>query len=300
MATQALSYTNAKERYVAAFFEGAGTHVSVQNQSWAKTFDWRFDANVAAIQSAPITGIGDFSSWNKTDTVSASTIAALDPQILTYVAYAAKVNFDPFTADEIRGYREGVLGQMGFAAASTINEAASAIKASAFTANMVHGTLPLFATTHEKASGTRSNKYAGVFDRAAYLSMRNGMVTWNNYQGQVMNLTGAGLTIEFHPNNREAVFQAVKSPVTSSQGQLNIAAQDNVELIENEYYDDNDDVIMETKIPGRQPFIAWQRMAPRMGVAMENGGLTESVTVVFGYVFGAKGVPDGAFGATSD
>lgn len=300
MATSALSYTNAKQRYTAAFMEGVNQNVAVQNQAQMSTFDWRYDENVAAIQSAPYTGIGALSTWNKSDTISASAIEALDPQVITYVAYVAKLNFDPFTPSEINGYRDSCVRKLGFAAASTIAEAAAAIKASAFTTNMVHGTKPLFSTTHEKASGTRSNKYSGTFDRTAYLSMRNGMVTWTGYQGQVTNLTGAGLTCEFHPDNREAAYQAIKSRVTSNQEQYNVAADDNVVMIENEYYDDADDVILETRIPDAKPFGAWQRMAPRMFTDVENGGAIECVTVVMGYVFYAKGVPDGAFGATSD
>lgn len=300
MATSALSHTNAKQRLTAAFMEGAGQSVSVKDQSWTKTFEWRFDDNVAAIQSAPYTGIGAVATWDKSSTISASPIAALDAQIITYLAYAACVKFDPFTPNEIVGYRESVLAELGFAAASGIAEAAAAIKASAFTANMVHGTKPLFATDHEKASGTRANKYSGVFDRTAYLSMRNGMVTWPSYQGHIANYTGAGLTCEFAPANREAATQAIKSLTTSAQGQINVAAGDNVTMIENEYFDDSDDVILGTLVPGKRAFGAWQRMAPQLFTGIENGGAIETVTVVMGMVFYARGTPDGAYGCSSN
>ena len=71
-------------------------------------------------------------------------------------------------------------------------------------------------------------------------------------------------------------------------------------MIENEYYDDSDDVILETRIPDSKPFGAWQRMAPTMYTDTENGGAIETVTVVMGFAFYAKGVPDGAYGASSN
>lgn len=299
MATSAFSTSNVKRTLTKAFIEGAGNHVDVRNQTWTRTFRWRYD-NAAALIDAPWTGLGNYSTWNKSDTINASSFAALDPQTHTYVAYVAKIAFDPFTPDEIPGYREGCMRKLGFSAASTISEAAAAIKAAAFTDNVVHGTKPLFSTTHERASGTRSNKYSGSWDRTAYITIRNGMQTWTNYQGQIYDLTGAGYGIEFHPDNEEAVVQSVKSRVTSDQLQVNIAADDNVLFIKNPYYEDEDDVIVHTLIPDEQAFGAWERKAPQMYVDTENGGAVDTVTVVMGYAFYAVGVPDGAFGATND
>lgn len=300
MATSALSTSNHKRRLQKSYFEGANQAASVRNQQWTITFDWRYDKNAAAILSSAMTGIPDFSTWDKSATISASSIASLDAATITYVAYAAKVSFDPFTPDEIEGYREGVMRKLGFSGASTISEAAAAIKADAFTTNMVHGTKPLFSTTHERASGTRSNKGSTGFDRAAFLAGRNALVTWTNYQGQNYNLTGAGLAVEYHPDNNEAVKQAIRSPTTSSQNQVNVAADEDVIFIENPYLDDEDDVIVHCRVEGEQPFVAWERMAARAYFDTENGGAIDTATIVFGYAFAAKGTPDGAFGITDD
>lgn len=298
MATAALSTSNVKRKLTKAFMEGAGQHVSVKNQNWAQTFRWRYERDQAALVNAPMTGVGDFSTWDKSATISPSTVAALDPKTITYVAYAAKVTFDPFTPSEIEGYRESVIRKLGFSAASTINEAAAAIKAAAFTTNMVHGTKPLFATDHERASGTRSNKVTGTFNRSAYLTMRNGFFTWTNYQGQIHDLSGAGFTVEYHPDNEEAVHQAIRSRLTSDQQQINIAADDDVVFVRNAYLDATDDVILGTRVPDEQAFTAWERLPPQMYLDTENGGAIDTVTIVMGYAFEGTGLPDGAFGCS--
>ncbi len=299
MATAAFSISNVKRSLTRAFIEGAGNHVDVKNQSWTKTFRWRYD-KAAAIIDAPWTGLGNYSTWDKSATINPSAFTALDPQTHTYVAYAAKISFDPFTPDEIDGYREGCMRKLGFSAASTISEAAAAIKAAAFTTAMVHGTKALFATDHERASGTRSNKVAATYDRAAQITMRNGFKTWTNYQGQVYDLSGAGLAIEYHPDNAEAVIQATQSALTSDQQQINILSRDTYVYVENPYFDDADDVICHTLVPDEQAFGAWERMAPKMYTDTENGGAIDTVTVVMGYAFYGVGVPDGAFGCTND
>lgn len=299
MATAAFSISNVKRSLTRAFIEGAGHHVDVRNQAWTKTFRWRYD-KAAAIIDAPWTGLGNYGTWDKSATINASTFAALDPQTHTYVAYAAKISFDPFTSDEIDGYREGCMRKLGFSAASTISEAAAAIKAAAFTTAMVHGTKALFATDHERASGTRSNKVSATYDRAAQITMRNGFKTWTNYQGQVYDLSGAGLAIEYHPDNAEAVIQATQSALTSDQQQINILSRDTYTYVENPYFDDADDVICHTLVPDEQAFGAWERMAPKMYTDTENGGAIDTVTVVMGYAFYGVGTPDGAFGCTND
>ncbi len=298
MPTAALSTSNAKRRMTKAFMEGAGHHTSVKDQSWAKTFRWRYEKDQAAILSAPYTGVPNFGTWDKSATISADAIAALDPQTITYVAYAAKVSFDPFTPTEIEGYRESVVRKLGFAGASTIAEAAAAVKAAAFTTNMSHGSKPLFAVDHEKASGTRSNKVVGTYDRAAHLTMRNGFFTWENYQGQVYDLSAAGLTIEYHPDNEDAVMQATRSRVTSDQNQVNIVADDQLTYVRNPYFTGTDDVILGTMVPDEQAFMAWERLAPQMYLDTENGGAIDTVTIVFGYAFAGVGTPDGAFGCS--
>lgn len=299
MTTAAFSTSNVKRTLTKAFIEGAGNHVDVKNQAWTRTFRWRYDKS-AAVVDAPYTGLGNYATWDKSATISASAFTAMDPQTHTYVAYVAKVSFDPFTPDEVDGYREGCMRKLGFSAASTISEAAAAIKAAAFTTAMVHGSKYLFATDHERASGTRSNKTSGNYDRAAHITMRNGMRTWTNYQGQVYDLTGAGYSVEFHPDNEEAVIQATRSALTSDQQQVNILANDNILYVSNPYLDDADDVIMGTLIPDEQAFGAWERMAPKMYTDTENGGAIDTVTVVMGYSFYGVGVPDGAFGCTND
>lgn len=300
MATAAFSISNVKRELTKAFIEGAGNHVDVRNQNWTRTFRWRYDRNAAAVRDAAYTGLPNYGTWDKSATINPSGFAALDPQVHTYVAYAAKISFDPFTPDEVEGYREGCMRKLGFSAASTISEAAAAIKAAAFTTNMVHGTKPLFAVDHERASGTRSNRVNATYDRPTHITMRNGMRTWTNYQGQVYDLTGAGYSIEFHPDNEEAVMQATRSPATSDQNQVNILRDDNIVYINNPYLDETDDVIMGTLIPDEQAFGAWERKAPQMYLDTENGGAIETVTVVMGYAFYGIGLPDGAFGCTND
>ncbi|MFO0749134.1 MAG: hypothetical protein U1F43_26250 [Myxococcota bacterium] len=82
--------------------------------------------------------------------------------------------------------------------------------------------------------GTRSNKISSIYDRAAYLTARNGIATWDDYQGggMVYDLSGAGLFVTYHPNNREAVKQSFLSSVTSSQQQYNVASEDDVTTVE--------------------------------------------------------------------
>ena len=267
MGTTAFSTDNVKRRLAQAWFEGSNQNVAVANQDWTMCFDWRYDKNVAGILAAAMTGIPDYSEWNKSDTLSPQAIAALDAKTVTYVAYAATVNFDPFTPDEIPDYEASVMRKLGFSAAATINEAAAGVKADAFTTNSVHGSKHLFATNHEMVGGTRGNLVtSATFDRAAYLSARNGMITWKNYQGQNYDLSGAGLCVEYHPDNDEAVKQAILSRVTSDQGQVNIAADDAVTFIRNPYYDETDDVVVCTKVEGErrgEPGNAWRRVSTR-------------------------------------
>lgn len=303
MATSDLSTSNVIQTLTTSFVEGAGANVSVSDQAWADTFDWRYESNVGAIQSSPMTGIPDIGTWDKSATIAAANMKALAPRTITYTAFAAKFNFDPFTPDEIPNYESDVMWKLGFSTASTISEAAASIKADAFTVNgLSHGNKPLFAVDHEQLASlasTRSNKVSTGFDRAAYLAVRSGMLAWQNYQGQITNLTGAGYTIECHPASEDAVKQAILSPVTSNMGQVNIAASDNVGFCVNPYLDDEGDVIVHNKIAGMKPFIAWERMAPRIFLDTENGGAIRSATVVFGYAFSTKGIPDGAFGISA-
>lgn len=303
MATSALSVSNHKLRLTTSFFEGVGQTRALRDPTWMDTFDWRFD-KANQLLAAAMTGIPSYSTWTEGSTISPGAIASLDPKNMTYVAYAASVAFGPLTPDEIPNYREGVLAKLGFSAMSTIFEAAAAAKADAFTENTgnheVHGDKALFATDHEQASGTRSNKIASSFDRAAYLTARNGMMTWENYQGQIFDLTGAGVTIEYHPNNDEAVKQAILSSVTSSQGQYNVAGDDDVTFVRNPYFEDADDVIVQTRVVGEKPFVGWERLPPTMFVGRDTANVNEVVTIVMAYGFGNKGTPDGAFGITSD
>lgn len=300
MGTTAFSTDNVKRKLATSWFEGANQNVAVANQSWALTFDWRYDRNVAGILAAAMTGIPDYSSWNKSDTLSPQAIAALDAKTITYVAYAATVNFDPFTPDEIPDYEASVMRKMGFSAASTISEAASSVKADSFSTNSVHGSKHLFATDHEMVGGTRGNLISSaVADRAAYISGRNGMITWKNYQAQNYDLTGGGISVEYHPDNDENVKQAILSRVTSAEGQINVANEDNVTFVRNPYLDSTSDVILGTKVEGDRAYGAWERMAPRLYTDTTNGGAIRQATIIFGYAFYTKGTPDGAFGITT-
>ena len=125
MTTAAFSTSNVKRTLTKAFIEGAGNHVDVKNQAWTRTFRWRYDKS-AAVVDAPYTGLGNYATWDKSATISASAFTAMDLQTHTYVAYVAKVSFDPFTPDEVDGYREGCMRKLGFSAQRTMRAASSA------------------------------------------------------------------------------------------------------------------------------------------------------------------------------
>lgn len=305
MATSALSVSNVKQRLALVMFEGANNNQALQDAGWMDTFDWRYDQDRKQIDAAAMTGIPSFSNWNEVADVTPSGITSLDQKNFTYVALAASVTFGPLTPSEIPNYRQLVLRKLGFSTISTIYETAASAKADAFTEttgnHAVHGTKSLFATDHEMVGGTRSNKIvSATFDRAAYLAGRNGMRTHNNYQGQVFDLTAAGISVEYHTNNDEAVKQAILSKVTSDQQQINIAANDKVRFIANPYFEDEDDVILGTEIEGEKAFLGWERLPPTMFVGRDSKNVNEQVTIVMAYGFGSKGVPDGAFGITAD
>ena len=304
MATNALSVSNVKQRLVMSMFEGANQNRALSEAAWMDTFDWRYDQDRKQIDAAAMTGIPSFSSWTEGNNISPSGITSLDTKSLTYVALAASVVFGPFTPSEIPNYKALVMRKLGFSTISTIYEAAAAAKADAFTENTgnheVHGDKALFATDHEMSGGTRGNKIvSAVFDRPTYLVGRNGMMTWNNYQGQVFDLTAAGLSIEYHVNNDEAVKQAILSRVTSDQQQYNVANEDNVVFVRNPYFEEEDDVIMQTRIEGEKAFLGWERLPPTMYVGRDTANVNEVVTVVMGYAFGNKGTPDGVFGVSA-
>lgn len=298
MATSSFSTSNVYDTVVASFFEGAAQSVAAKSPQWEETFDWE-DGVASAKRLAPMTGIGDMATWDKTSAIDPQSPAALDPQAWTYVAWAARVRLGIFQVEEIPNYRQAVLNKAGFSAMSTIAEAAASAKADGFTVNQVHGTKPFFATNHERASGTRSNKIATAYDRTAYNAARDGMATWTNYQGQNYNLTGAGLAIEYYPTNRQNVVSSVRSGLTSDQNQFNVAAMDDVIFVENPHLDSASDVIMHSRVPGSRGFKAWKRKGMTIFADRGESDVQEQYTIVFAYGFRAGATPDGAFGITA-
>lgn len=306
MALNALSTSNVKDRDLQTFFAGGQQHVGVSNPAWEQMYDWSYQSNVNTIQMGAMSGVGKFASWSGEATISPSAIEAMDSKSLSYGIFAASVAVNPYVAAEVPGYRDLILSRLGFAAASTIHSAAGIALAGSFTSSSgndkVHATKPLIAADHEMVGGTRSNKISSAYDRAAFLAARNGMTTWQDYQGSmVYNLTGAGFNVAFHPSNREAVIQSFASTVTSSQNQFNVAGLDDVNLVECPYLADEDDVLVSTRIDGSKPFKAWERQAPTLSIGYDasKGGL-EIITCHLAYGFGNGGTPDGVFGITAD
>lgn len=305
MALNALSVSNVKDRDLQTFFAGAGKHRGNTNPAWQEMYDWSYQGNVNQIQVGAMSGVGNFGSWDGESTISPSTIQAMNAKSMSYGVFAASVAVNSYTAEEVPNYRELILDRLGFCAAGTIAKAAGIALAAAFTSNTgnhaVHGSKPLIATDHEMEGGTRSNKISAIYDRSAYLAARNGIVTWEDYQGVINDLGGAGLNVAFHTHNREAVLQSFGSSVTSSQNQLNVAGLDNVNLVECPYLADEDDVLVSTRIDGAKPFKAWERKAPELRIFNDatKGGL-EVITCHLAYGFGNAGVPDGVFGITAD
>lgn len=296
MPTSSFSTSNVFDTVTMAAFEGASAAAAVADPTWEDTFDWT-EGIASAMKLAPYTGVGDFSTWNGLDAITAESPAAMDAQTMTYVAYAARVRLGILQLQELPGYREGTFRKIGFSAASTIAEAAASAKADAFTANLVHGTKTFFATDHEtQGGGTRGNVASTGFDRTAYLVARAALKKWVNFQNQILDLTGAGLILEYHPDSHEQVRQAVMSIVTSDQGQLNVASLDNVRFVENAHLDSPTDVIVHCNVPEQRGFKAWERMPLVIFPDRGESDVQEQYTAVMAYGFRAKATPDGAYG----
>lgn len=290
MPTSEFSTSNVKDTGLVAFFEGAGEI----NTDYENTFDFRFDENVSAIRKAPWTTNAQLQSWDGKSDLPEAKPEALDPQLLTYSIFGLQTRLSPFDEEEIPNLVIDVLFAIGMGFAATAAQTAAAAKAAGFTIPSVHGGKTLYATDHPtKPGGTRLNKLSTGLDHASLNQLHAILETQQDFQGVPRDRTAGGVFIEYNPTatNRDTIYQAYRSQVTSAANQSNILATEDVTFIKNPFLA-TDKVIMGARSPKRRPYMAWLRKRPQIRpVKGENNELSKFNTY-FAVAFSDKGMPD--------
>lgn len=286
------STSNVKDTNVMAFFSGAG----VVNNAYEQTFDWRRD-QTAAIRKAPMAGIPNLGTWDGKANLDQVEPDALDPQTMSYVIFAVQARLSMFDKEEVPDLEAETLRKIGFSAASTVASAAAAAKAAAFTTVDVNGGKTMFALDHAtRSSALRPNRINAAMDRATILLATNMIEKYPNYDDQVNDLSGGGYFLEYPTELKERAKQATMSAVTSSQGQINAAAQEDFVHIRNPYLSDANNWMVSVRAPGFKPWLAWLRKALMVVMDWDRYNMRTNINVVIAVGFGNKGVPEGAVG----
>ena len=287
---------------VEKFMEGVG---SVPDD-WRQFVDYK-DADVPSLKVSPMSGAGDPTSWNGTDSLSSAhstSISALTAKDYSYQQYAAQITIARSDISDIPGVVQDAVAKLGFSVANTYAKLA-------FTTlmNGVPGAGPgdgsvttadgkkLFADDHTTAAGTSRSNYAattltGAGDVMAAITMAR---NWENYQNQPYDLNSGGWALCVPPALEATAAQAVGSQYTSDQLQINVAGSYGINVITSAHLQDETAWFLMSRGPIR-PVVFWERLPVRLDIVEDQDTLATKINCDFAVVSDANAQPDGGFG----
>jgi len=286
---------------VEKFMEGIG---SVPD-NWREFVDYK-DADVPSLKVSPMSGAGDPTTWNGTDSLTSAhstSISALTAKDYAYQQYAAQITIARSDIADIPGVIQDAVAKLGFSVANTYSKLAfSTLMNGIAGAGPGDGSVTtadgkkLFAADHTTTTGTRSNYAATTLTSAddvmaAITMARN----WTNYQDQPYDLTSGGWSLCVPPALEAVAAQSVGSQYTSDQLQVNVAGSYGINVVTSAHLQDDTAWFLMQRGPVR-PVVFWERLPVRLDIVEDPDTLATKINCDFAVVSDANAQPDGGFG----